>query len=224
MDPIPDAHAPGPARWELLSHQTFPQSLNTLHLHLLSSNLLNRSAKFVLNIIRFIIFIEMASSPPISPKVATPLAHRKRRHSVMERNGAVPACDGDDSLNQGADSLILRPKISNSDVSTTVQNGSSATAAVVRKLEDDSDIDDDDKELFEDILDTAELEPYRPGNLACNHPSMALLTIFPQASSMAKKMVWIRRLPLNSAIVCCKSVLKHSFMRRSQLPRCLQRF
>jgi hypothetical protein len=34
---------------------------------------------------------------------------------------------------------------------------------VARKLEDDEEIDEDDKEMLEDILDTAELEPYKPG-------------------------------------------------------------
>lgn len=108
----------------------------------------------------------MASSPPISPKVATPLAHRKRRHSAIDRNAARPSCNEENSSDQGVDALLSPTKITNATVAIAAPNGSSATAAVARKLEDDEEVDDDDKELFEDILDTAELEPYKPGMLS----------------------------------------------------------
>lgn len=106
----------------------------------------------------------MATSPPISPKVATPLAHRKRRHSAIERNGTGPACDENDDLDQNLDAVGSLNKIAESSGEQPAPNDSSATASVIRKLEDDDDIDEDDKEMFEDILDTAELEPYKPGN------------------------------------------------------------
>lgn len=93
------------------------------------------------------------------------MAHRKRRHSAIDRNAAGPACDEDNISDQGVDALLSPTRISNADVAVAAPNGASVTAAVARKLEDDEEVDDDDKELFEDILDTAELEPYKPGKL-----------------------------------------------------------
>ena len=105
----------------------------------------------------------MAHSPPISPKVATPLAHRKRRHSVIERDVIDLTGDDEDSTVEFGPAPRSPIKHSTPHVSGTAPNGSSATAVVSRKLEDDEEIDEDDKELLEDILDTAELEPYKPG-------------------------------------------------------------
>ena len=105
----------------------------------------------------------MASSPPISPKVATPLAHRKRRHSAIDRNAAGLACDEETSSDRGVDALRSPTRNLSSNVAVAATDGSSATAAIARRLEDDEEVDDDDKEFFEDILDTAELEPYKPG-------------------------------------------------------------
>ena len=104
----------------------------------------------------------MATSPPISPTVATPLAHRKRRHSAIERNDSGPACDGDDI--DDLDALPSPTRLSNGGAEKLMPSDSSATATVMRKLEDDDDdVDEDDKEALDDVLDTAELEPYRPG-------------------------------------------------------------
>ena len=110
----------------------------------------------------------MATSPPISPKVATPLAHRKRRHSTIERNGSGPTCDGDDIDN--LDALTSPANISSYGVERAALNDSSATATVIRKLEDD---DEDDEESFEDILDSAELEPYKPGMCSISFESIS---------------------------------------------------
>ena len=97
----------------------------------------------------------MAQSPPISPTVATPLAHRKRRHSAIERNVTnVIDLTQDD---QPKSPVARRQKVE------AGEDANGASATVARKLEEEDEIDEDDKELFEDILDTAELEPYKPG-------------------------------------------------------------
>lgn len=94
----------------------------------------------------------MAASPPLSPVVATPLAHRKRRHSEMVRE--VIDLTGEDE-----DEVPLPKKATNGAHGAAESNGSTGE----RRLEDDdADNDDDDKSLIEDILDTAELEPYSP--------------------------------------------------------------
>ena len=105
----------------------------------------------------------MAHSPPISPKVATPLAHRKRRHSVIERDVIDLTGEDEDSTVDFGGAPTSPIKRSPSHASGVAANGTSATAAVARRLEDDEEIDEDDKEMLEDILDTAELEPYKPG-------------------------------------------------------------
>jgi hypothetical protein len=105
----------------------------------------------------------MAHSPPISPKVATPLAHRKRRHSVIERHVIDLTGDDEDSTVEFGPAPHSPIKRSTSNASGAAPSGSSVTAIVARKLEDDEEIDEDDKEMLEDILDTAELEPYKPG-------------------------------------------------------------
>lgn len=93
----------------------------------------------------------MAASPPISPVVATPLAHRKRRHSEMTRE--YVDLTGDDEVAPDG------KQAANGVHETPATNGTNGE----RKLEDDEvEDDEDDKSLVEDILDTAELEPYRP--------------------------------------------------------------
>jgi hypothetical protein len=166
----------------------------------------------------------MASSPPISPKVATPLAHRKRRHSAIDRNAAAPACDDDNSSDQGVDAVLSPTKMSNSNVAVTIPNGSSATAAVARKLEDDEEVDDDDKELFEDILDTAELEPYKPGKLAQLTLLKSLLIINRQASLKVKKMASIHKQHLDSALASSALDQSNSFTRRWKFNKFAHRF
>ena len=95
----------------------------------------------------------MAQSEPISPKVATPLARRKRRFSAVDKN-VIDLTGDDDSETPVAQAY----KQANG---SSTQNGSNGVVA--RKLDDDDDVGEDDKELFQDILDTAELEPYEPG-------------------------------------------------------------
>ena len=154
----------------------------------------------------------MASSPPISPKVATPLAHRKRRHSAIDRTAAGPACDEANSSEQ--DALLSPTKTTNSNVGVAAPNGSSATAAVARKLEDDEEVDDDDKELFEDILDTAELEPYKPGKLNRLTHLNSTLTRTHQALSKVKKMAWMHTRHLDSALASSALDQNSSFTKR----------
>lgn len=91
----------------------------------------------------------MAQPPPISPVVATPLAHRKRRHSKID-SSVIDLTE--------PSSPVGKAKATNGE---TIVNGS--YTSIARKLEDDDDLDESDKELFEDILDTAELEPYMAG-------------------------------------------------------------
>ena len=98
----------------------------------------------------------MAHSPPpqpISPTVATPLAHRKRRHSAIIDTSVIDLTQDDEELRSP---VAQRQKL-NGEVEA---NG--PTAKVVRKLEDEGEIDEDDEELLEDVLDTAELDPYKP--------------------------------------------------------------
>ena len=98
----------------------------------------------------------MAQSPPISPTVATPLAHRKRRHSAIDRS-VIDLTQDDDDDDEPSSPVAQKQKL-NGEIDP---NG--PTATVARKLEDEDEVEEDDSELFEDILDTAELEPYRPG-------------------------------------------------------------
>ncbi len=122
-------------------------------------------AAVLLQMIRAARPIRMANSPPLSPTVATPVAHRKRRHSVIERDVIdLTGNDGDSTVDFGT-APTSPAKLSSPHKPGTHATESSATAAVARKLEDDDEIDEDDKELLEDILDTAELEPYKPGKL-----------------------------------------------------------
>jgi len=90
----------------------------------------------------------MASPPPPLPTIASPLGHRKRRHSQVPKD--------DQNLEDGN-----RPT-----------NGSNGTAddhadKKLRELGDSSDEEtyedddeEDDKSLFEELLDTVELQPY----------------------------------------------------------------
>ena len=94
----------------------------------------------------------MAASPPLSPVVATPLAHRKRRHSEMTRE--VIDLTGEDD-----DELPAVKKAANGVHETAASN---ETTGQTRLEDDDAEDDDDDNSLVEDILDTADLEPYRP--------------------------------------------------------------
>ena len=93
------------------------------------------------------------ASPPISPVVATALQHRKRRHSKIDNSVIDLTQDGSEPSSPNA-----KPKATNGEA-----NGHGSHATVARTLEDDDDLGESDKELCEDILDTAELEPYRPG-------------------------------------------------------------
>lgn len=92
----------------------------------------------------------MAASPPLSPVVATPLAHRKRRHSAMNR--------GSIDLTRENDEGTPRKARASSVPEPAIPNGT----ATERKLEDEDESDEDSKSLIEDLLDTAELEPYLP--------------------------------------------------------------
>ncbi|KAK3051591.1 NAD-dependent histone deacetylase sir2 [Extremus antarcticus] len=99
----------------------------------------------------------MALSPVASPqpKVATPLAHRKRRHSALDKGVIDLTGDGDEdaaAAPMGAtDGHVTAAKSTNGDHRPTLP----------RKLEDDAEeADDDNQSLIDDMLDTAELEPY----------------------------------------------------------------
>lgn len=94
----------------------------------------------------------MAASPPLSPVVATPLAHRKRRHSEMTRDVIDLTGEADN------DEVPAMKKAANGVHDTSGSNGVNGE----RNLEDEgAEDEEDDKSLVEDILDTAELDPYR---------------------------------------------------------------
>ena len=98
----------------------------------------------------------MATSPPISPTVVTPLAHRvmKRRHSEIAGHPVIDLT-GDDEDEVPSQKLATSPTPAHA-----VSNGK----APKRKIEDGEfdGVDLEDRELLEDILDTADLEPYVP--------------------------------------------------------------
>ena len=137
------------------------------------------SSTVLIGILTFLVPIlgKMSTPPPLplSPKVATPLAHRKRRHSEMARSGGVDLTgevhDGNQASND-RQSHGPAKKPSTNGVSTTPPpiiasppnheaNGTNDLSG--RRLEDDelADFDDDADSMLEDILDTAELEPYK---------------------------------------------------------------
>ena len=118
------------------------------------------------------------SPPPISPTVATPLAHRKRRHSAIDTSVIDITQDDEESRSPVAQRQKLDGEI----------EASGPTATVVRKLEDQDEIDEDDKELLEDVLDTVELEPYKPGTYHSNQNTRTILhTDIQQVSMRVKK-------------------------------------
>jgi hypothetical protein len=112
----------------------------------------------------------MASSPPLEPKVVTPLQHRKRRHSALDRGSQViDLTDDGDAVVQ---SSPVRPqKVIATGNGVKMHANGETNGQVARKEGDkqrqleDEDEDDDDKSLFEDMLDTAELEPWQSGTL-----------------------------------------------------------
>jgi hypothetical protein len=131
----------------------------------------------------------MAASPPISPKVATPLAHRKRRFSALDRGTVIDLTGPSDE--DGPSSPIFTRKV----IPSTNRNGAESTQVAhtsgteqVRKLEDESQDgdDEDDKSLMEDMLDTAELEPYEPGELQFSRLRRSCLEL--TTSQMTHKM------------------------------------
>lgn len=122
----------------------------------------------------------MVHSPPLSPKVATPLARRKRRYSALDR-ASVDLSAQVDAIRNGLTGALP--------ISTTPMKGNGVAHAHappqqanerddVRRLDDgDLDDDDDDKSLFEDLLDTADIEPYRAGKHYIIDHARRLLTI-----------------------------------------------
>ena len=117
----------------------------------------------------------MAHSPPISPVVATPLAHRKRRHSKIDNSVIDLTADNEPS------SPVAKTKATNGDT-----NGNNSKSSIVRNLEDDDDLDESDKKLFEDILDTAELEPYMAGQYSIQEDERNIFADRVQVSSRAR--------------------------------------
>ena len=109
----------------------------------------------------------MAASPPISPVVATPLGHRKRRHSEMNRECIDLTGDNDD--------------VAKSDRVTNGANQVQAANGIIEEglHEDDEDDEEDNQSLVEDLLDEAEIEPYKPDGkcivqMRCVHHSNQL--------------------------------------------------
>ena len=111
----------------------------------------------------------MATTSPVTPKVATALGHhRKRRHSaidkhVLERSGGI-----------GGKTESSPTRASNGHLAKTeypVEHEASLPSPR-RRLEDDDDEDEDDDtaSLIEDILDTAELAPYKNGESSLTVP------------------------------------------------------
>ncbi|KAK3691125.1 NAD-dependent histone deacetylase sir2 [Vermiconidia calcicola] len=98
----------------------------------------------------------------MSTKVATPLAHRKRRHSAIDRS-AIDLTGSDDSKHSGhktATNGAVAASGNISDVAPRAENGTSSHAT--RKLEDENDDSGEGESEYEDIVDAAELEPWRP--------------------------------------------------------------
>ena len=90
----------------------------------------------------------MATSPPISPTVATPLAHRKRRHSEMT---------GSNIDVSGADHEIISSAKQTANGTHVVSSSNGGVEE--RTLEDENA--DEGSSSIEDFVDTAELEPYQ---------------------------------------------------------------
>ena len=92
------------------------------------------------------------ASPPLSPTVATPLAHRKRRHSVMS-----PTLETTQGNHAGL--TTATPQTANGDTSLNCTNAKESC-----EIENNGHLldDENDESLHEDILDSAELDPYKP--------------------------------------------------------------
>lgn len=106
----------------------------------------------------------MATTSPISTspitKVATPLTHRKRRHSALDGSGV----DAVDTIHNGHDEKRTTPTpTAQAHAIGPGHPQGHGSPLPVRDLQDDDGEDDENKSLIEDILDTAELEPYKNG-------------------------------------------------------------
>lgn len=137
---------------------------------------------------------DVTHSPPvpptrsmISPVVATPLAHRKRRHSEISKAPVLIDLteSGDERATIKKTAYVAQPRIppvpdSSSNVNgskgegqesdhhhvhlengTVVQHETIEADELDNDHDDQDDEDEDDESLLEDILDQAELEPYR---------------------------------------------------------------
>jgi len=139
----------------------------------------------------------MATPPPLSPTVATPLAHRKRRHSEMNGSQTSPGsrirhsgCDvptlphvpaqakveDSNGLSDKKDDIPDTSAPKQEPIKQELEKEADDRLANERRLDDDDDLDDDsdiDRSEFEDIIDTAELEPFSFG--AIMSPDLHLL-------------------------------------------------
>lgn len=90
------------------------------------------------------------AEPRISTTVATPLAHRKRKHAEI-----VDLTNDDED-----EDTAPAPN-------ATANNGTAAPDKPSQRNQiDDDEIGGDDASIFEDILDQVELDPYKPCELA----------------------------------------------------------
>ena len=90
----------------------------------------------------------MASPPPPLPTIASPLGHRKRRHSQIPK---------DDEISEHGN----RPTNgSNGNADTHTDKKSRELGDSSEAERDEEDDEEDDNLLFEELLDTVELQPY----------------------------------------------------------------
>ena len=89
----------------------------------------------------------MASPPPPLPTIASPLGHRKRRHSqILKDDGILEHWNRATNGSNG-----------NADTHTDKKSRELGDSS---EDEADEGEDDDDGSLFEELLDTVELQPY----------------------------------------------------------------
>ena len=116
----------------------------------------------------------MQAPPPISPTVATPKGHRKRKHSQTVDRTEAQTSNGTQAhaIDTNGAPTVNPIRDDDEEVTTSSQTptpdeeaDANSSTNETRNIEDDDidEMDEDDKSLFEDILDTAELDPYVPG-------------------------------------------------------------
>lgn len=106
--------------------------------------------------------------PPLSPTVATPLAHRKRRHSEMAHEGVALA--GKD-LNMGKEQLSTNTEEANGKVEEEEEGDREVVGDAVESNASYSNPSDSEEEheLIRDVVDSAELEPWERGGEFCRY-------------------------------------------------------